>query len=69
MDALGPACKLYVQGKLVDRWTERELPTGDIGFFEDPNPQPSLGAIQVSFFGDAKRGYRGTFQDLERSFP
>jgi hypothetical protein len=69
MDALGPAVSLYVQGKLVDHWTERRLAAGDLGFFEDQNHEPSVGSVQVSFFGDAKKGYRGSFQDLVKSLP
>jgi hypothetical protein len=49
MDVFGPMFTLYLQKNATEYWTDGQLPSGALGFFEEWNRSPEVRAVRMSF--------------------
>lgn len=49
MDVFGPMFTLYLQNNATQYWTDAQLATGALGFFEEWNRSPEVRAVRMSF--------------------
>lgn len=53
LEVRGDAFSLYIQGHLVDYWTDTELPVGGVGLFSSPGEKARVAWIRVSHNTDS----------------
>ena len=56
VDIKGDKFTTYVQGKLVDYWTDDRLKMGGAGFHNDRNERAQIKTSQISYLSAASRG-------------
>lgn len=49
MDVFGPMFTLYVENNATQYWTDAQLASGALGFFEEWNRSPEVRAVRMSF--------------------
>jgi hypothetical protein len=49
MDAIGPAFTLSLQGSPVDYWTDEQLNSGAIGFYDERGLRPVIQSLRFTF--------------------
>ncbi|HSR07199.1 MAG TPA: hypothetical protein VLM42_08620 [Bryobacteraceae bacterium] len=51
MDAMGSAYTLSLQGKPVDSWTDTQLNSGAMGFFDETGERPQVQGVYITLTG------------------
>jgi hypothetical protein len=49
MDAIGPAFTLSLQGNPVDYWTDEQLSSGAVGFYDERGVRPVIQSLRFTF--------------------